>query len=405
MKNKSSMWFPILLATCVGAAAAVGIMMLANPANQHESDVHDHEEENVGHAGDSKALRLTPEQMNEFGIEVGPAGPGTLQIQLNLTGEVVLNADRLAHVVPRVSGVVRSVTKSLGDHVHTGEVMAVLDSRELADAKSEYLGAGERVTLAKATFKREEILWEKKITSGEAYLAAKQALAEAKIASRSAEQKLHALGLSEKEIEALPKESDENFTRFEVRAPFDGTVIEKHIAIGEALKDDADAFLVADLGSVWVNLSVYQKDLAVVRKGQSATIVCDPAGEKASGEISYVRPVVGEDTRTALARIVLENKDGRWKPGLFITACVSIEEIPVPIAVPKTALQMMEGKPVVFVQDEDGFEPREVKLGRSTVTLMEIVSGLKAGDTIVTKGGFVIKSELQKSSFGDGHNH
>ena len=352
-----------------------------------------------------EALKLTPEQMKEFGIKMGKAGPGILKVLLNLTGEVAINADRMAHVIPRVSGVIRTVKKNLGDDVEEREVMAVLDSRELADAKSEFLAARERLTLAEATYKREKQLWDKKITSGEAYLGAKQALAEANIAIRSAEQKLHALGLTDEEVKGLPEESDERITRYEIRAPFKGTVIEKHITLGEALKDDADAFLVADLSTVWIDLSIYQKDLALVRKGQIVTIACGIAGLDAKGEISYVRPVVGEKTRTALARVIIDNSDGDWKPGLFVTACVTLGQIPANVVIPCTALQTMDGKQIVFIRDEDGFEPREIKVGRATETLVEVLSGLSPGEEYVTVGGFLIKSELQKGSFGDGHNH
>ena len=110
-------------------------------------------------------------------------------------------------------------------------------------------------------------------------------------------------------------------------------------------------------------------------------------------------------TRTALARVIIDNPYGRWKPGLFVTACVIIGQIPVTVAIPRTALQTMEEKQVVFILDEDGLEPREIKIGRTTETHVEVVSGLSHGEEYVTKGGFVIKSEMQKGSFGDGHNH
>ena len=228
---------------------------------------------------------------------------------------------------------------------------------------------------------------------------------EAKIRLRSADQKLHALGYSHEEIVKLPEISTETLTEYKITAPLDGSVIEKHITQGEALKGDADAFLVANLGTVWVDLSIYQKDLARVRVGQRVHISGGPQGPAGEGEISYLRPVIGEATRTTLARFVHSNAEGLWKPGLFVTADLIVEEVSAEILVPKSAIQTFEGKDVIFVQMKDGFHPEPIKRGRANRTQVEIVSGLPAGARYVTKGGFVLKAELSKGSFGHGHSH
>ncbi len=367
--------------------------------NQKQDDHEGHEKES-----EKKVARLTEEEMTEFGIEVRTAGPGLIKIHVNLPGEVTVNADRLGHVVPRVPGIVREVKKTLGDKVRTGEVMAILESRELADAKSAYLAAQERVELALANFRREKKLWTKKISSEQEYLEAKQALAEIRIELRSTEQKLHALGFSETFLEKLPAHPDVDYTRYEIRAPFDGTVIEKHITIGEVLKE-TEAFVIVDLDTVWVNLSVYQKDLPLVQIGQKATISAGRGLPEAQGTISYLGPMVGEKTRTAPARVVLSNEDGRWKPGLFVNARVAVSEMEAAIAVPKTAIQTMEDQPSIFVRTEEGFEPRSVSLGRSNEVNIEILSGLEKGERYVSKGAFTLKAEIGKESFGGGHGH
>lgn len=376
-----------------------------------DEDPHDHGSEgggsqaHQGHGDEEKVAHLSPEEMKEFGVELAEAAPGRLQIGLPLTGEIVLNADRLAHVVPRVSGVVREVKVHLGDTVRAGDVMAVIDSRELADARGSYLASRERLSLAQATFDREEDLYKKKVSSGQSYLEAKQALAEAKINLRSADQKLHALGYTHEEILKLPEISTETLTEYNITAPLEGTVIDKHITQGEALTGDADAFLVANLGTVWVDLSIYQKDLARVRTGQRVRISAGPQGPSGEGTISYLRPVIGEATRTTLARFVHSNPEGLWKPGLFVTADLIVEVVSADILVPKSAIQTFEGKDIIFVQVKDEFHPEPVKRGRANRTHVEIISGLPAGARYVAKGGFVLKAELSKGSFGDGHSH
>jgi cobalt-zinc-cadmium efflux system membrane fusion protein len=373
-------------------------------AAEEPSSPHDKHE---GHEDDDEAhpVRLSEAEQREFSIQLGTAGPGPVQIHITLPGEVGLNADRLAHVVPRIPGIARHVYKTLGDHVREGEVMAVLDSRELAALQSAYLAAKERVTLAEVTCRRETDLWQKKITSEQEYLDAKQTLAEANITLRAAEQTLHAIGFSKSYLARLSTQPDTTLTRYTLTAPLGGTIVEKHITLGEVLKEDTNAFVVADLDSVWIDLKVYRKDLPFVRTGQPVEISAGPGIADAQGKIAYVGPVVGEQTRTALARIVLPNADGRWRPGLFVTGKIGIKDVEVPVRIPTTALQTIDDQSVVFVDTEAGFIPQAVTLGRMNHTYVEVTEGLQAGQRYVAQGAFTLKAQLAKGSFGDGHNH
>ena len=150
--------------------------------------------------------------------------------------------------------------------------MAVIDSRELAEAKAKYLAALKRMELAESNFNRFESLWKKDTIAEKQFLEVKTAFSEAQIELQSAQHKLYAMGFSDEHLKQFPLHPNTSLTRYEIVAPFDGTVINKHITLGEMLKEDADAFVVADLGSVWVNLSVNQKDLPNVKEGQSVTI-------------------------------------------------------------------------------------------------------------------------------------
>ena len=367
-------------------------------------DEHNSLKERNGHT-EEQVVRLSEAERNEFGIEVETAGSGTLQMHITLPGEVVLNADRRAQVVPRVPGVVRQVHKTLGEQVRAGEVMAVLESRELTDMKSAYLAAKERVALAEATFQREETLWKKNISPEQEYLEAKKALAEARIELRATQHTLHALGFADTYLAQLPAHPDTTFTQYTIAAPFDGTVIEKHVALGEVLKDDTLAFVVADLRSVWVDLRVYQRDVPSVRKGQPVVIAAGQGIPDAQGTIAYIGPLVGEQTRTALARVILPNPDGHWRPGLFVTGKTVVKDIDIPVLVPKTVLQTIDERPVVFVETAAGFQPQPVTLGRSNDTHVEVTAGLTPGQRYVTNGAFTLKAQLAKSTFGDEHGH
>ena len=374
----------------------------------HAEDAHSGEVDgHAGHTDEAAALRLTPEQRNRFGIVIRVAGPGNLQNEVSLPGEIVFNKDRVAHLVPRVAGIVREVTKTVGQHVAADEVLAVIDSRELAEAKAEYLAARERCALAQANFEREKALWEQEISAEREYLDARQALAESRIAQNSAEQKLHALGLSQIHLEEFRQHPDAGFTRYEIRAPFSGTILEKHITLGEALKNDADAFTIADTSSVWVNLTVYTKNLASVHAGQEVVLQVEHSGAQARGVVTMVTPFVEESTRSATARIVLDNSDGRWMPGTFVTGFIRISEDNLSVVVPRDAVQTIEGREVVFIEDQDGLEMAPVTLGRADRTHVEIVAGLEPGARYVADGAYQLKATAITSQLGShaGHGH
>lgn len=364
-------------------------------------------EDHAGEAGrGEEVVHLSDDELQEFGITLATAEAGALDQYIDLPGEIVLNADRMAHVVPRVSGIVREVRMTVGDKVNmAGELMAVIESRELADGKAAFLAAAEREALAQNNFNREEKLWEKKVTSEQEYLDARQALAEARIAKNSAEQQLHALGFSDAELKTLPGHPDATYTRFAIRAPLAGTIIEKHMTLGENVNADTDVFTIADLSTVWVDINVYQKDLVNIRKGQTVVIEIGHGISPAAGTIAWVGPQVDETTRTAKARMELPNPDGNLRPGLFVTARVAVGSAPADIVVPKNALQAFEERTVLFVRTDKGFEPRPVEVGRHNGTKVEILSGLLAGQTYVSQGAFTLKAQLSKGAFGDGHNH
>jgi cobalt-zinc-cadmium efflux system membrane fusion protein len=200
-------------------------------------------------------------------------------------------------------------------------------------------------------------------------------------------------------------ESNEGLVPYEVKSFINGTVIEKHMTLGEVHSEDVAAFVIADLDTVWVNLSIYQMHLPKVAVGQKVVISTGQAAPNARGVISYVSPVVDEHTRTAAARVVLPNHQGRWRPGLFVQGRITTEKREVALLVPKSALQTMDGQTVVFVEVQESFRAQPVEIGRTNDTSAEVLSGLSPGQKYVSKGGFTLKAELSKGAFGDEHGH
>lgn len=296
----------------------IAIAVSGSVAWSQQKDEHGHEEERI--------IKLTPEELREFGIEVDVAVGGEIELYLSLPAEIRPNDDRLAHIVPRFSGIVTEVHAQLGDQVETGQTLATI-------------------------------------------------------------------------------ESDESLAPFEVKTLISGTVISKHITLGEAVSRERDTFVIADLRTVWVDITVYQRDLDRVRTGQTAAIFVGHGRSRVSGTIGYITPVVDEATRTATARIVLPNGRGTWRPGMFVTAEILLERVDAGVAIPKTALQTLDSHAVVFVETAEGFEAREVTLGRAGGDLVEVIDGLEPGERFVASGGFTLKAELGKEAFGDGHAH
>ena len=202
-------------------------------------------------------------------------------------------------------------------------------------------------------------------------------------------------------------EVEEKLAWYPLRAPFDGTVIEKHLTLGEKHSDDSGAFTIADLSSVWVDIAVYQKDLAYVKKGMNVKISAGVDKRQADGVITYVAPVIDEETRTALARVVLPNPNGEWRPGLFVSTQIPIGGKSASVVVPKSAIQRLDNETVVFVDTMDGLKAVPVSLGRGTASRVEILSGLTVGQRYVARGGFELKAKIVTSGLDPhaGHGH
>ena len=346
-------------------------------------------------------VRLSAEAIRTYGIRTEAAAGGRLDEWVTVPGQVHLNGDHVAHITPRVSGIVREVRHKLGDSVRTDEVLAVLESRELADAKAADLAATSRQGLVQARLTRTETLFKKGITSEDDLLKARQAFAESEIDHRTCEAKLHALGLSDAEVAALHSEKDTDYSRFEIKAPFDGTLIDKHLTLGEVVNLDTRCFVLADLSDVWVDITVYPADLGRVATGQAARIRSDGPADEATGEVALVSPVVDDATQTATARVVLKNSDMRWKPGTFVRVEITIGSKPVGILLPLEAIQTVDGQSVVYVETPEGFETKPVRVGRSNATQAEVISGVKPGERVVVKNAFLVKSQGMKRELGE----
>ena len=198
-------------------------------------------------------------------------------------------------------------------------------------------------------------------------------------------------------------ESNQSLTQYELKASLAGTVIDRQISLGEFVSEQKSAFVVADLSNVWVDFSVYRRDLKRVSMGDQVLI--DPAdgGPPIEAKISYLSPVGSSDTQSAIARAIVTNPSQRLRPGLFITGRLTLSAKTVPVAVKSSALQTVENRTVVFVRKGEKFEARDVEGGARDPQLVEILFGVFDGDLYAAQNSFIVKAEMTKGAGGDEH--
>lgn len=377
-----------------------------------EEDHSDHDNEatedhdNEDELEEETAIELSERNIEAAGIEFALAGPGSIDQHTQLLGEIAMNNDQISRIVPPVAGIVEEIRVQVGDQVQAGDVLVVLSSRDLADARAEYLHARSSFNLSQTVYSNQQELFEAEFLSEQEFLISRQEYTEANIEFQTARQSLSNLGLSEYEIGRIS--SGSLLTRQELRAPISGTVVHLSLAPGEIVGDEMAVLTVADLTSVWVELQVLQTDIASVRAGQSLTVFASEASiPEATTVLDFVSPVIERSTRTASARAELPNPDGYWMPGLFVNAQVATSVNEVPIVVNREAVQSLDGETVVFVPHEEAFEIVPVELGQSNRTHVEIMHGLSHGDRYVSKGAFALKAEIVTSGLDShaGHGH
>ncbi len=357
--------------------------------------VHGGQTHRFGYAQEEARVTMSDAQLQQAGVTLAVAGPARISSQVALLGEVRYNGDRTVQVVPRLAGLVEAVPVNAGERVRKGQVLAVLSSPALADQRAEGVAAQKRLALARTTHDREKKLWQDKISAEQDYQQARAALQEAEIAEQSSRQKLANLGAT--------AAGSGNLTRFELRSPIDGIVTDKRITVGQSLGENDTVFTVSDLSSVWVEVPVATKDLGTIRTGLTVQVKASGFDAQAAGTITYLSSLVGEQTRSATARVVLPNPKGLWRPGLPVRVEITSDNAEVPVTVQVDAIQSVRDWQVVFGRYGQQLEARPLALGRSDGRVVEVHSGLRAGEHYAAKNSFVIKAELGKA--GASHDH
>ncbi|WP_375411254.1 efflux RND transporter periplasmic adaptor subunit [uncultured Bradyrhizobium sp.] len=387
------------IAAIIGLAATTGWPVSLTSGHDHagtgraSKDAHGHEDR-------PPCLALTEQQIRDAGITVAEAKGGTLRRHFLAPGSLIPDADHIARVSVRVLATVAELHKKLGDSVAKGDIVATIESGEVADAKSEYLAARVTSELRQTIYMRQKVLIESRALSENEFLRTQLAANEAQIKLDGARQKLFALGLSESEVGDLPNQPPESLRKQYLRAPISGRVSDRRVDVGGLIGregQESELFVIVNLDNIWVDLAVSPEDIASVREGGSVSVRAIGIEGEVSARVVFVSPLLDRETRNARVIASLPNPDHRWKPGTFVTAEIPVGDHASKVIVPRKALQTIKGVPTLFLRDSDGFEARPVRTGREDDDDVEIVSGLTPGEIYAVVNTFTLKAELEKA--------
>jgi cobalt-zinc-cadmium efflux system membrane fusion protein len=340
------------------------------------------------------ALSLAAQAKNP--VKVAPAELAKLAGDIQVVGTVAFHEDHFAVVGPLVAGRISRLSAGVGDKVKRGQVIAEIEASDVGQARAELVSAKARFAAADANLKRETDLAEKKISSSREQELARAQWETEQAGVRAAMMRLRAIGLTPADIQEAAKHDLGG--RVQMRTPISGTVIERKVTLGQAVERATDAFKIADTTHVWVSLDLYEKDLARVHVAQEVEMRTDALpGETFRGRVAFIVPVIDEGTRTAKVRLEFPNPNGVLHAGQLVTARIladsrlATNEV---LAVPRSAIEQVEGKTVVFVKSGEAFERRSVLLGTSGGDRVEVRKGLNPGEQVAVDGAFLLKSEL-----------
>lgn len=349
------------------------------------------------HAELPKIVRLSEAVIRDAAIQTTAVVREVLPVTMALPGEIVADPDRSARLSSPIPGRIEAVRFKEGSVVKAGDVLAVIRVPDLGRLRSEQRSAAAKASAARSNAQRLTELLNQRLTAEQTYLDALANAEALEQEARAASERLGALGLQGEANQP---------SALTLRAPIAGVVVARNAVIGQPVTADEVLCEIVDLSEAWFLARVFEKDLGRLKLNALAEVQLNAYWkERFQGNIEYIGRQVDPVARTVTARIRLKNVADRLRVGLFGTAYVSTaENAPqsAVLVVPRSALSEVAGKAVVFVQHPDrDFELHEVVLGASAPGKLEIVSGLREGEQVVTEGVFTLKSVVLKGTFAE----
>jgi cobalt-zinc-cadmium efflux system membrane fusion protein len=361
-----------------------------------------HTEAAETHPEEENAIHLSEDMLRDLRISTAAVVERPGAEVVSVLGEIAADQARYAEVAPPTSGQVVRVLVDVNTPVQQGAPLAQLRSTELGRARADLVAAEARRDLARQTLERRRAL------AAERIVAARE-VQEAEAASRAAEAEVRAATASVSALGTADSDSETDSSLFLVRSPIGGRVIDRHVTMGQFAGTDQHLFTIADLSRVWLIAQVFERDAVNLRVGSTAHITMAALpGQEFDGRIAQIGRQVDPGSRTLPVRVELANGDGVLRPGMSANVRLEISgRTRTILAVPAAALQRVGTEWLAFVpRDGKEFEMRPVGRGRDLGMDVEVLSGLKAGETVVVEGAFLLKAEAEKRrGGGDEHGH
>lgn len=387
-KAMSGRWYLLGAAVC---AIVAGLMACEDKARQVSPPEPGSPPAQSGH------IRLTPEESARMALQLVPVRQGQLLTHREFPATVQANENELAEVTTLIRGRVAKVAVDVGQDVKKGALLAMLHSTDLGLAEGDYLKAAARLHEAELAHARAKELYDNKAVSLAELLRREAVMKTAQAEARETKNRLELLGVAQEEIERLDQEHTIK-ADVPLRAPFNGRVIMRNITRGEVVETHQKFFTVANLNDMWVVGNVPEKDVQFIRKEQKVDVLLAAYPHAIfQGTLTYVGDVLDPATRTMRLRVTVPNPDRLLKPEMFAIIRVYTPSNPDTLSVPLEAVQNGPAGKMVFVQRGTGeFEARTVKLGDEQGDLVQVSDGVRAGELVVTKGAFALKSEMER---------
>lgn len=343
-------------------------------------------------------LILSADDIRRAGIKVERIEANDYTISLGAFGTIGPNRNSFARVSAPVAGRLVKIAVDVGAQAQAGDLLAVLESPELAETRTTYQQNQTEVELARQNLERAQKLSVNGSIAQKDLLRTRSDYERARAALSASEARLATLGV------AAVAPIGTSPALLAINAPLPGTVVERTAVLGEYAQAYQALFTVADLSTVWVETNLYDRDLAEVAAGAAATVTVSAyPGQRFTGKVTYVGNILDKDTRTAIARVEVANPNGRLRPGLFANVDIETASRRAALRLPENAVVLLQGQMTVFVADDDGFEPKPVEIGDRQGGMVVVRSGLEPGDKVVVSGVYALKARLLKSQIGDSH--
>ncbi len=350
---------------------------------------------------ETSELVLSSEVRSKIDLDFEEVKERPITGMLRVPARLITNQDYEAQVGSLIQGRVSQVFVKEGDFVKAGQVLMLIEGPEIGEVIAAYLKAKSNLEYYKSAYERQKILFEQNVGSQKALQEVKAEYEKAIAEFNAADKKIHSIGLEEKDIEMNGSEHIPG--TLPIKTPISGIVTERNVVIGQFIEANTTAFKIMNISNLWAEGRIYEKDLTKIsgKPKVEFTTYAYP-NERFKGEVILIGQIVDEHTRTIKVRASLQNIGGKLKPNMFGELFIPIGTNSKGIAIPTEALVSEGNKKCVFlVKNDSTFIKQYVETGTEFSGFVEITSGLKKGDKIVTKGVFFLKAELLKETLGE----